>query len=299
MSIIRAARSAEGRYTQILNTALQDHRLSFRARGLMAYLLSLPPSARINSSQLAERTKEGREAIRTALRELEEHGYLRRTKQRTDKGTFRPESVVCDDPELLKGDGPEPENPSPEDPPDSTPPAPRNPAPENPPDPQPPGPRNPTSVSRAPKDKDGEVKRTPSESAAEGGGPLKDDPARIRQLAGFITRKVMEEHPFNNGPAIAGVARSGLKAGVDSNLLLRAIMAAAADDGPVTINSVKHHMRLLTGGYQTPQRPRTVDDPGTRVHDHGLEVLGGPVDAVPPNEAFLQARQKAKAVRHE
>jgi hypothetical protein len=258
MSVIRAARSAEGRYTQIMNAALQDERLSFRARGLMAYLLSLPPSARVNSSQLAERAPEGRDAVRKALAELEEHGYLRRTKERTDKGTFRPESVVCDDPALLLGDEPPPENPAPEDPPPTP----------------PPGPENPTSDNQAPKDKDGPVKRTPSESAAPGGGPLKDDPERIRHLSGYITRHVMEKYPFNNAQAIAGVARAGLRAGTDSHLLMQGILAAAADDGPVTINSVKHQIKLLTGGYERqPQRPRTVDEPGTKVHDNGLEVL--------------------------
>lgn len=255
MSVIRAARSAEGRYTQIMNAALQDERLSFRARGLMAYLLSLPPSARVNSSQLAERAPEGRDAIRKALAELEEYGYLRRTKERTDKGTFRPESVVCDDPALLQGDEPPPENP----------------APENPPPTPPPGPENPTSDNQAPKDKDGPVKRTPSESAARGGGDLKDDPQRIKSVAGFITKRVMEEHPFNNGQAVAGIARAGLRAGTDSHLLMQGMLAAAASGGPMTINAVKHHIKLLTGGYE--RQPRTFDEPATRVHDNGLEVM--------------------------
>ncbi|MFE5369208.1 hypothetical protein [Streptomyces mirabilis] len=252
MSVIRAARSAEGRYTQIMNAALQDERLSFRARGLMAYLLSLPPGTHINSVELAQRAKEGRDAIRKALAELEEFGYLRRTARRSSKGTFRANAVLCDDPDLPLDDEPGPENP----------------APGNPPKRRPPAPENPASAGQATKDKDGD-KETPSESAADGGE--ESEAQRIKRLSGFITQYVMEKYPFNNGQAIAGIARAGLRAGTDSHLLTSGILAAAENGGPITINAVKHHIKMLTGGYE--RQPRTVDDPGTKVHDNGLEVL--------------------------
>ncbi|MEU0942482.1 hypothetical protein ABZ379_06750 [Streptomyces canus] len=72
---------------------------------------------------------------------LEEAGYeatqaavggvrlLKRTREPTDKGTFRHEQVVCDDPELLQGEPPAPENPAPENPPESRPPGTGNPVP--------------------------------------------------------------------------------------------------------------------------------------------------------------------------
>ncbi|MDL5199577.1 hypothetical protein [Streptomyces sp. ALI-76-A] len=44
-----------------------------------------------------------------------------RTRERTDKGTFRHEQVVCDDAELLQGEQPAPDNPAPENPPESGP----------------------------------------------------------------------------------------------------------------------------------------------------------------------------------
>ena len=283
MTVIRAARSAEGRYTQIMNAALQDERLSFRARGLMAHLLSLPPGTTINSVELAQHAKEGRDAIRKALAELEEFGYLRRTARRSSKGTFRANAVLCDDPDLPLDDEPGPENP----------------APVNPPKKRPPAPENPASAGQAPKDKDVH-KEVPSEPAAPGGGEKEETPdQRIKRLSGFITRYVMERHPFLSGQAVAAIARSGLRAGIDHHQLTSAIDAAAASGGPMTINAVRHHLTVLQGGYPRDQRPRTVDEPGTKVHSNGLEVLGGPVDAVPPNNAFLQARRQAKEVRHE
>lgn len=57
-----------------------DTRLSLRARGLMCYLLTLPPGAPMGAEALAKDLPEGRDAITKALRELRDSGYLRRTR---------------------------------------------------------------------------------------------------------------------------------------------------------------------------------------------------------------------------
>ena len=53
MTAIRTARAADGKFVQIANAALQDRRLSFAARGILAYVLSLP-SDHHSSAQTAE-----------------------------------------------------------------------------------------------------------------------------------------------------------------------------------------------------------------------------------------------------
>lgn len=98
MASIRGARSSEGRYVQLCNPALQDKRLSYRARGLMASVLSYPADWRVTSETLAEQATEGRDAIRTALKELENHGYLTRTKTHTPDGTWSWLWIITDDP---------------------------------------------------------------------------------------------------------------------------------------------------------------------------------------------------------
>ncbi|MGW5467704.1 hypothetical protein [Streptomyces chartreusis] len=115
MSIIRTARAAEGRFTQVSNQLLQDARISDRARGLGARILSYPPNTRIDSVALSNGTKEGRDAVRGALRELEEHGYLTRTKRQDETGKWVTESLFTDGPvALVPATGaPTPENPSP------------------------------------------------------------------------------------------------------------------------------------------------------------------------------------------
>lgn len=114
MSIIRTARAAEGRFTQVSNQLLQDARISDRARGLGSRILSYPPDTRIDSVALANGTKEGRDALRGALRELEEHGYLTRVRKQGEDGKWITESLFTDGPVALAPatGGPTPENPS-------------------------------------------------------------------------------------------------------------------------------------------------------------------------------------------
>jgi hypothetical protein len=78
----------------IANGALEDERLSFRARGLLAYLISRPPGWKTDSTKLAALTIEGRDAVRTALRELEARGYLQRQKVQGERGRFSTVTVV-------------------------------------------------------------------------------------------------------------------------------------------------------------------------------------------------------------
>lgn len=86
------------------NKALEDARLSFRARGVLAYLLSRPDGWQTDSERLALGASEGRDAIRTALTELDRAGYLTRTKRQDAGGHWITECSVTDDPPCWKTD---------------------------------------------------------------------------------------------------------------------------------------------------------------------------------------------------
>jgi hypothetical protein len=95
--MIRRAPRPQANFTIIRNDVLRDARLSYRARGVLVSLLSRPDNWRMSAEQLAgETTSEGRDAIRSALRELEIVGYLHRQKVRKLDGTFGHEAVVYD-----------------------------------------------------------------------------------------------------------------------------------------------------------------------------------------------------------
>jgi hypothetical protein len=62
-------------YVQIDRRTVQDKRLSWEARGMLAYLLSLPPDWRITVEHLQKQGDAGRDAVRRILRELQTFGY--------------------------------------------------------------------------------------------------------------------------------------------------------------------------------------------------------------------------------
>ncbi|MFG2825407.1 hypothetical protein ACGFX4_39015 [Kitasatospora sp. NPDC048365] len=93
-------RSAHARdFTVLPNAALQDRRLSFTARGLLADLLSRPDRWREDARQMADTSTQSRAAVRKALRELMEAGYYRVEKVRMPDGTIRSEAHVYDTPQ--------------------------------------------------------------------------------------------------------------------------------------------------------------------------------------------------------
>lgn len=110
--MIRRSRRPTEHFTILRNDVLRDTRLSFRARGLLAAILSRPDNWTIRSNQLCLEGKEGRDAIRSALSELAEYGYLHVEKVRMPDGTFATEQVIFDYPEAKALVAPEPENPA-------------------------------------------------------------------------------------------------------------------------------------------------------------------------------------------
>lgn len=109
MSIRRGPRVADN-FTILRNAVITDQRLSYRARGVLADVLSKPADWRTRAEDLARRSPtEGRDAIRTALRELEEVGYLvRERRQDPVTGRWSNEATVYEEP-VDKDASPEPE----------------------------------------------------------------------------------------------------------------------------------------------------------------------------------------------
>ena len=73
-------------YTVMSNYHLQDKKLSLKAKGLLSYMLSLPNDWDYSLKGLTVGCKDGLDSVRTAVLELEEHGYVRRQKVRNAKG---------------------------------------------------------------------------------------------------------------------------------------------------------------------------------------------------------------------
>ena len=77
---------------------MDDARLSFRALGVLAYLLSKPDHWTVDSRVLCRTHSEGRDAIRTVLNELKEAGYMRQESVLVGGpgGVWKTETVIYD-----------------------------------------------------------------------------------------------------------------------------------------------------------------------------------------------------------
>ncbi|MFK0253160.1 helix-turn-helix domain-containing protein [Streptomyces sp. NPDC090445] len=113
-------RAHHTRFVVIGNHLAQHEELSLTAIGLGAHIQSLPPGAKVTIKDLAGRFPEGEVRIATALRELEEHGYLGRYQERLPSGRVVTYTVSYNNPPALRtearrGDEPPPEPPEPDD----------------------------------------------------------------------------------------------------------------------------------------------------------------------------------------
>lgn len=77
-----------GQYAVLAMAIVEDSRLSWKAKGIMAYLASRPQGWKINETDLINRSTDGRDAVRAGLNELTEAGYLVRERQVNTEGRF-------------------------------------------------------------------------------------------------------------------------------------------------------------------------------------------------------------------
>ena len=86
MSVIRV-NNTKG-FTVMSNYYFQDKEISLKAKGLLGLMLSLPSNWDYSVNGLVAIVKENKAAIQTALKELEEHKYLKRTRVQDETGRF-------------------------------------------------------------------------------------------------------------------------------------------------------------------------------------------------------------------
>ena len=87
MSVFRVEKTKG--YTVMSNHHLRNHTLSLKAKGLLSQMLSLPEDWDYTLQGLAQINKESIDAIREAVRELERAGYIKRSRERDERGCLR------------------------------------------------------------------------------------------------------------------------------------------------------------------------------------------------------------------
>lgn len=108
MAVFRVERTHN--YTVMSNYHLRDKSLSLKAKGLLSQMLSLPENWDYTLAGLARINSEGKDAIRAAVVELEQAGYVQRRQTVDKKGKFGANEYVIR--EYPVNQTPPPEEPS-------------------------------------------------------------------------------------------------------------------------------------------------------------------------------------------
>ena len=87
MSVFRVEKNKG--YTVMSNHHLRNHTLSLKAKGLLSQMLSLPEDWDSTLKGLAQINRESIDAIREAVRELEQAGYITLSRERDARGCLR------------------------------------------------------------------------------------------------------------------------------------------------------------------------------------------------------------------
>jgi hypothetical protein len=86
--IYRTSKDKDHPYVMLNKTFLHDQNLSLKAKGLLAYCMSMPDGWEFHISQMQTVLKEGRDALNSAFKELMKFGYCQRLQNKNEKGQF-------------------------------------------------------------------------------------------------------------------------------------------------------------------------------------------------------------------
>lgn len=88
-SIFRVQKNKDNPYVMLNKEFLNNQDLSLKAKGLLAYLLSLPDDWQIYESEIVKHHSDGKDSLRSAIKELIDSGYILRERIRNEKGQLQ------------------------------------------------------------------------------------------------------------------------------------------------------------------------------------------------------------------
>ena len=117
-TVFRVEKTAN--YTVMSNTHLKDRRLSYKSKGLLSVILSLPPDWDYTITGLSVIAADGVDSVKTAIKELEQYGYVTRTQLRDERGRmaqneYRVYENPTDNPDYVPSEQVSPEQDAPDE----------------------------------------------------------------------------------------------------------------------------------------------------------------------------------------
>ena len=101
MAVFRIDKTRD--YTVMSNHHLRNKALSLKSKGLLSMMLSLPEDWNYTTRGLSKICKEGTDSIGSALKELEQAGYIVRTRHRDSKGKITDVEYIIYEAPLNRG----------------------------------------------------------------------------------------------------------------------------------------------------------------------------------------------------
>ena len=110
-TIIRVEKNKN--YSTISNVCLRDDSLSLKAKGLFAYIMTLPDDWKIYQTELVKHFSDGITSVASAMAELEQAGYITKKQERGPRGHMTGWAyTVYEHPQSPKSGNPILDNPS-------------------------------------------------------------------------------------------------------------------------------------------------------------------------------------------
>ena len=98
--IIRVVKNKDNPYVIINKEFLDNDNLSWKAKGILSYLLSKPDDWQVNTFNLINKSSEGKTSVYSGLKELKEHGYLKKYPVYKKGRITHWESIIYETPNL-------------------------------------------------------------------------------------------------------------------------------------------------------------------------------------------------------
>ena len=102
MPTYRIKKDRDNPYVMANKAFIYDKRLSFKAKGIMIYLMSRPDDWQVYESEIVKHSLDGRRSVSAGIKELIEAGYIHRKQLRDNKNQFsRYEYIVHEIPPTI------------------------------------------------------------------------------------------------------------------------------------------------------------------------------------------------------
>jgi len=110
--IFRGKLHFESQFTQIHNAWIRDPNISYKAKGVLTYLLSHEVGYTITIGQIIRESGDGKQSVRSALEELIKAGYLETQRTTDERGYNAGLAYFIKDPAIPKSENPTLDNPT-------------------------------------------------------------------------------------------------------------------------------------------------------------------------------------------